>query len=151
MCAKCFYLKHSLYLNPDTRDCRRSPPPLAWLPATRHGCVCFPPALPCTSPRCLLFTFSFTLGPAYPWWPLSHSSHQPWPLPVSFLQLPRACTAPTLRGPLGSTPAQALGNEAATAAATNPFIRFLPCYHIKMAAPALLQARQTQDMFPAQK
>lgn len=64
---------------------------------------------------------------------LPHGSHQASPFPTLFLQRPHACTAPTPRGPPGSTAAQALGSK--TAAATDPFAGFLPCYHIETAAP----------------
>lgn len=134
--AERFSLKHSLYLNLDTSNCRYN----SFCPHLAAGHL--PPLCPLSScpplhlPRVPALRHLLHLSPSAPQAAcLPHGSHQPSPIPTSFLQQPYACTAPTPRGPLGSTAAQALGNKTATAAAINPFAGFLPCYHVETAAP----------------
>lgn len=130
VCAKQFYLKHSSYLNPDSSDCRYSPSPLAWLPATRRCYVCFPHVPLYLSPRWQLSAsptaWLATCHLPSSWLPTSHhpsrshssSSHTP--------------AQTRLQGVSGQR--QPLGNQMAVAA-INPFTRFPTHYHIATAGP----------------
>lgn len=124
MHAKQLCLKHSLYVNPDTCSCRHSPSPLTWMLTSLYHYVCFIGALH-QGDSCSLFASPITC--------LSSS----WLPPAIILSdfTPQAAAA-CLHSPSSErTTAQALGKKRATAAAINPFTRFLPCYHIERAAP----------------